>query len=48
MRKYKIGFEIFGQMTWITVEAISRTAAQSIAYDKMKKARKNIKEVVEV
>lgn len=48
MKKFRIGFELFGQMTWITVEANSRTAAQAIAHDKMKKAKKNIKEVVEI
>jgi 16S rRNA G966 N2-methylase RsmD len=48
MKKFRIGFEVFGQMVWITVEAGSRTAAQAIAYDKMKKSRKMIKEVVEL
>ena len=48
MKKFKIGFEIFGQMTWITVEAGSRIAAQAITYDKMKKSKKAIKEVIEV
>ena len=47
MKKYKIEFEIFKQAVWITVEDGSRTAAQAIAHEKMKKAKKLIKEVHE-
>lgn len=48
MKKYRIRFEIFKQKVWVTVEGVSRMAAQAEAYRKIKQCKKEITEIVEL
>ena len=48
MKKFKVCIEILGQPVWTTVEANCKTVAQIRANDRIKSAKKAIKEVIEV
>lgn len=48
MRKFKIEIEILRQKVYTTVEAIDKRTAQAQAYDRVKKCKKEITDVIEL
>lgn len=48
MKKFKIEIEVLKQKVYTTIEAGSRTAAQAMAYDRIKKCKKEITDVIEL
>lgn len=48
MKKFKIEIEVLRQKVYTTVEAVNKTTAQAIAYDRIKKCKKEITDVLEL
>lgn len=48
MKKFKIEIEVLRQKVYTTVEAVNKTTAQAMAYDRIKKCKKEITDVIEL
>ena len=48
MKKYKIEIEILRQKIYVTVESTSRVIAQTLAYERVKKCKKEITNIIEL